>query len=188
MSDSPTVAKYAVTVLCVDDEEDILSILLPRVERLAEKCFVTTDSMKAADILKKEKVDLVISDLKMPNKDGITMFRELKAISPKLEGVFLTGFGDKKTVQEAIRLGAFDFIDKPFSDSALLATLRRVMEHIEYEKLIDEMMKMFFVQNTGVDFSKFGEHLFQDKVKLIRAALGVVEMREARKAQQGSQK
>ncbi|MDA0577877.1 MAG: hybrid sensor histidine kinase/response regulator [Verrucomicrobia bacterium] len=120
-------------VLVVDDERgprESLRFLLK--DEYAVICADNVDS--GLDILKREHPDLVIMDIRMPGKTGIQGLRELRAIDALTSVVMLTGFGALETAQEALRLGANDYISKPFDTTEMLNmvsrfTLRSRMEH-----------------------------------------------------------
>ncbi len=71
---------------------------------------------------------LVISDVRMPEMSGVELLRKLKALKPSLPVILLTGHGDVPLAVEAIKAGAADFLEKPFDDEALLASVRRAVE------------------------------------------------------------
>jgi DNA-binding NtrC family response regulator len=102
------------TILCVDDEPDILIVLS---EYLSNEGFnvLTADSGDAAlEIIKTQKVNLVLLDMAMPKMNGIETLNEIKKIKTDVPAIMITAYRDAEKVVEAFRLGAFDCIFKPF--------------------------------------------------------------------------
>ena len=102
------------TILCVDDEPDILIVLS---EYLSNEGFtvLTADSGEAAiDMIKTHKIDLVLLDMAMPKMNGIETLTEMKKVKSAVPAIMITAYRDAEKVVEAFRLGAFDCIFKPF--------------------------------------------------------------------------
>src|SRR5688572_8693557 len=83
---------------------------------------------EALVVLREQKVDLLITDLMMPGMDGITLLRLAQEIHPYLLGIVTTGQGTIQTAVDAMKIGAFDYVLKPFRLSALLPTLARAAD------------------------------------------------------------
>jgi signal transduction histidine kinase len=114
-------------ILVVDDElgprESLKMILNPYYNvHVAER------GAQAIDILNKFPVDLVTLDLKMPGFTGINVLEKVKQYDPDIEAIIITGYGSLDTAIEGLRLGAFDYISKPFDVSHILALVRRGIE------------------------------------------------------------
>jgi len=115
-------------LLIVDDEKDMLS-LLKRVINEKTSHHVTTegDPVKAIEILKENRFDMVITDLKMPKMNGITFLTEIKKLQPQVPVIMLTAYATIETAVEAIQMGAYDYISKPFQTERILLTIDKVM-------------------------------------------------------------
>jgi signal transduction histidine kinase len=115
-------------VLVVDDEIELMTVLC---EMLAEHEYDTIGCASAEEalaILQEREIDLLITDLMMPGMDGITLLRQAQEIHPYLLGIVATGQGTIQTAVDAMKVGAFDYVLKPFKLSALLPTLARAVE------------------------------------------------------------
>ena len=77
--------------------------------------------------MQNEKPDLVIMDITMPNKTGIEALRDIKAMDPSAKVVMCSAMGQESMVVEAIKLGALDFIVKPFKPDRILQTVQKVL-------------------------------------------------------------
>ncbi len=114
-------------ILVVDDEmgprESLKMILNPYYNVL------TADrGAQAIEMLKQYPVDLVTLDLKMPGFTGINVLEKVKQLDPDIEAIIITGYGSLDTAIEGLRLGAFDYISKPFDVNHILALVRRGLE------------------------------------------------------------
>lgn len=110
-------------VLFVDDEE---GVRLSWNRYLSQHGFdVTTveDGAQAIDTLREEKVDVVVSDLRMPGVDGIQLLEWLHDKQPETRFILLTGFGDEDVERKVRELGAFDYLNKPISPDTLAAVV-----------------------------------------------------------------
>jgi two-component system nitrogen regulation response regulator NtrX len=86
---------------------------------------------EALDVVKRERPDIVLLDIKMPGMDGMEVLRKLRALDEGLPVVMISGHGNTATAVEAIRLGAIDFLDKPLSSERVIVTLRNVLRQSE---------------------------------------------------------
>ncbi len=121
-------------VLVVDDDEQMRVALSATLKHLNFEPKVAKDAREALRYLKKEQFDVIISDLKMPKIDGVEFLREVKKITPETPFVMITAFGDVKTAVESMKLGAFDFILKPFSQEALKKVINLAISHSNLSK------------------------------------------------------
>jgi two-component system NtrC family response regulator len=116
-------------ILIVDDEKNYLLVLE---DLLMEEGYqvVTADSaQKGLDIVSGHDLDVVITDMKMPGMDGMTLLQKVHALNPDLPIIMMTAFGSVEKAVEAMRNGAFDYILKPFKNEELKVTIRKAIEH-----------------------------------------------------------
>ena len=116
-------------VLVVDDDEQMRVALSATLKHLNYDAKIAKDAKEALKILKKEKFDVILSDLKMPKMDGVEFLKEVKKMGILSPFIMITAFGDIKTAVETMKLGAFDFILKPFSQQALKKVLDLAISH-----------------------------------------------------------
>ena len=116
-------------VLVVDDDEQMRVALSATLKHLNYDAKIAKDAKEALKILKKEKFDVILSDLKMPKMDGVEFLKEVKKMGISSPFIMITAFGDVKTAVETMKLGAFDFILKPFSQQALKKVLDLAISH-----------------------------------------------------------
>ena len=111
-------------ILVVDDDKEICDILT---EMLAEEGYQTFSALSgrlALDIVKKKKPELVLMDIKMPKMDGIEVLKRIKKIDKEVVVVMITGYGSLDTAKEAMRLGAYDYVTKPFDLDSIKVVIR----------------------------------------------------------------
>lgn len=106
-------------VLVVDDDEQLRIALFSTLKHLSHDCILAQNAKEALTLLKKESFDLILSDLKMPKTDGIELLKQVKQNNINTPFVIMTAFGTIETAVLAIKLGAFDFIVKPFSKETI---------------------------------------------------------------------
>ncbi len=119
------------TILIVDDEKNYLLVLE---DLLVEEGYqvVTADSaQKALEILKGHDLDVVITDMKMPGMDGMTLLQRVHAQNPDLPVIMMTAYGSVEKAVEAMRKGAFDYILKPFENIEFKLTIRKAIDHFQ---------------------------------------------------------
>ncbi|PIU44757.1 MAG: hypothetical protein COS95_07315 [Ignavibacteriales bacterium CG07_land_8_20_14_0_80_59_12] len=114
-------------ILVADDEETIRAILKDELEEEGYAITTAVDGEDAIRLLRQDKFDLVLADIKMPRADGFDVLRTVKAEQPSVRVIMLTGFADLKNAIESKRLGADDFVSKPYDIVDLVTTIERVL-------------------------------------------------------------
>ena len=115
------------SVLIVDDEKHYPLILK---EVLAEEGYLSypaSSGMEAPDILKQERIDLVLTDVKMPGMDGVELLSKIKEINPDIPVIVMTAHGSVEKAVEAMQIGAYTFIQKPFDNEVLLSHIFKAL-------------------------------------------------------------
>ena len=118
-------------VLVIDDEAAIRDSLRMILEYEDYQFVGAASGQEALEIVKRERPDIVLLDIKMPGMDGMEVLRKLRALDEGLPVVMISGHGNTATAVEAIRLGAIDFLDKPLSSERVIVTLRNVLRQSE---------------------------------------------------------
>ncbi len=121
-------------ILIVDDEQIIRNVLKRKLEQSTSyEVFTADDGVPALEIFKSQPVDLVISDLIMNQMNGIELLRNLKAHDPRVPVIIITGYGTLDDAIEAIKLGAEDFIKKPFDINEVIVTIDKTFRKLDEE-------------------------------------------------------
>jgi DNA-binding NtrC family response regulator len=122
-------------ILIIDDEAEILDNCRRILKRSGHDCLVLQESENFIQVLKAERPDLILTDLRMPKKDGMSVLKEAKAVDPDIVVLLFTAYGTIKSALEACKLGAFDYILKPFSAEQLRIAVNRGFKQ---KRLADE--------------------------------------------------
>jgi len=125
--------------MVVDDEQDIRDGSERILTRIGLRVLKASRGDEALEILAKEKVSIVLLDLKMPGMDGMEVLEHIKKLDEAILVIVITGYATVETATEAMKLGAYDFISKPFEPDQLRIVVNRAWERIrltqEAEKL-----------------------------------------------------
>ncbi len=116
------------TVLVVDDEPSMREMLSIMLKREGYDVVLADCGKAAVEILRHRPVDLLISDIKMPGMSGVDVLRAAKQIDDAIVGIMITAFKSTKSAVEALRLGAHDYLDKPFDIELLKKKVRHALE------------------------------------------------------------
>lgn len=115
-------------ILVVDDELLIRDLLYDFFSSRDHQIVLADSARKALDTLKSEEVDLILTDLKMPDLDGMEFIRQARDLSEDTPVIIMTGFPSIDSVIEALRMKVSDYITKPFNINRLFETIQRVLE------------------------------------------------------------
>jgi len=115
-------------ILVVDDEKLIRWSIVERLTREDMTCTEAGDGATAGEALTREPIDLVLLDLKLPDTDGLTLLRQFQGQVPDLPVVMMTAHSSVDTAVEAMKLGAHDYLTKPFNLDELVLSVRRALE------------------------------------------------------------
>ena len=157
-------------IIHIIDDEPIIHEVLG--ELLTTEGYAIELSSNGEEALKKQpefEFDLILLDLLMPGMDGITVLKELKKIDPSAVIIIITAYASVESAIEAMKTGAFDYIQKPFKHDELLLSIRRAISHKKLKeenvRLKDELKKKFCFENI-IGKSK----VMQDVFDLIKAS------------------
>src|SRR5690348_18486812 len=123
-------------VLLVDDDVALLRALPEFLRIRMDGLTVDTASsgVVALDRISARDYDAIVSDIRIPGMDGLELLNEIRSQRPDTPTLMITGFADQELVVQALRAGAYDFIEKPIDRDYLLASLRRAMERRRSEE------------------------------------------------------
>ncbi len=127
MTDAPTQLSRG-RILIVDDQLNLRRTTAMLLEPYGYTLFLAGSGEEALDVVAKEGVDLMLTDLKMTPMDGLTLLKKAREVAPHLQVIMMTAFGSIDTAVEAMRQGAYDYVQKPFKDSELRARVERALE------------------------------------------------------------
>jgi len=128
-----------VKILVVDDEAIVRESLHDWLSDAGYQVFTAENGPKALEIVRREKLGIVIADLVMPGMDGIEVMRRAKEIQPKIEVIIITAYGSVTTAIAAMKEGAYDYIEKPFCPERAELLVKKLAEH---QQLVDENLSL----------------------------------------------
>src|SRR4028119_889549 len=126
-------------ILFVDDEPDLESLIYQKFRKKIRteewQLFFAPNGVQALEKLKERPdIDIVVTDLNMPEMDGLTLLSELNQINLPFKTIVISGYGDLKNIRNAMNLGAFDFLTKPIDFQDLEITLNKTLREVQLLK------------------------------------------------------
>src|ERR1035438_4623468 len=115
-------------ILVVDDEANIRNALAKLLSKLGHKVESAGNAQEALQLLQPGRYRVGLTDLKMPGMDGLSLLRQIKAADNSVEVIVMTAYGAVDTAVEAMREGAYDYIEKPINQERLPILIERVLE------------------------------------------------------------
>lgn len=116
------------SILVVDDKDTVRQMLSKTLQSEGYEVDVAEDGLIALEKAKDKQYDLVLTDLKLPNKDGLEVLAALKDLDPEVAVVVMTAYGTIESAVQAMKMGAFDFLTKPFDTDHLNMLIKRALE------------------------------------------------------------
>lgn len=116
------------TILVVDDEKEICDLFNEALTQEGYEVVTATDGVEALSLGRQSRLDVALLDIKMPGMDGIEVLQKLREVKKDVEVIVLTGYGTLKTAKEAMRLGAYDYLTKPFDLRLIKEIIREALE------------------------------------------------------------
>jgi two-component system response regulator PilR (NtrC family) len=135
---APSADRRPARILVVDDEQSMRELLAIVLRREGYEVLLAESGRAAVDLLEREPIDLLISDIKMPDLSGVDVLRAAKKIDQDMLGIMITAFASTETAVEAMRLGACDYLSKPFDVDLLKMKVREKIEnrHLRRENVL----------------------------------------------------
>lgn len=166
-------------ILYIDDDVTMQEMVEEILDMYEYNSVIEDDNCNIKELLEKENIYIVITDINMPKVTGIDILKEVHEIDPNLPVILLTGSTETDDMMQAIKLGAYDYLKKPFNITDLLFTVKQAindrtlkLQNIEYKQHLEEMVqertKQLRVANKRIEENT------------IRAIMGMVNALEAR--------
>jgi len=124
-------------ILVVDDSPDALEVVKRNLESEGYKVMTAAGAVEAIKIIESSPVDLVITDLKMPEVDGLSLVRHIQENYKKTGVMMITGYPSIEGAVEAVKSGAEEYLSKPFTDEELSSAVKRALEKLHVRRLTD---------------------------------------------------
>ena len=158
-------------ILFVDDDQQILDLVKSYLLRRGLEVTTLNDGLKALETLKKKNFDIVFSDLIMPEIDGLALLKAIKQLSPETEVIIVTGYASVESAIEALKLGGYDYLQKPINFERLKILIDRIAEKKRLQKeniLIKQRLKERFSYDKIVGKSSKMQEIYNiiDRISL----------------------
>ena len=140
-------------ILVVDDEVDVEPLVLQRMRReIRKKVYefrFAHNGVEALELLNKDdSIDMVLSDINMPEMDGLTLLDQIPSVNPNIRSVIVSAYGDMKNIRTAMNRGAFDFVTKPIDFEDLRITIARTVKHLQmWREALQARDSLISIQN-----------------------------------------
>lgn len=143
-------------ILIVDDEPDILR-LLEKIIFNQTRCEVvsTNNSLEAPELLEKNDFSVLLLDIRMPGLSGMEILEMIRQEKRLEQAILITAFSSTESAEEAIRLGAVDYIEKPFKKERIISSIENAMKQYIKEKKLREFELMLAENNFSVAAERF---------------------------------
>lgn len=161
-------------ILVVDDEPQIRDLCARALEKEEYEIDLAKDAESALDLLKERDYNLAFVDLKLPGMDGIELLKKLKVDHPSTEVVIITGFATIETAVKAIKLGAYDYITKPFDIHLLRLVAHRCLEK---QRLYNEISGLKEYDRLKSEFVSNVSHELRTPLTSISGAVELLKKR-----------
>lgn len=137
------------SILVVEDKGSMQEMLMATLTNEGYEVDVASSGSEGIEKASQKRYDLVLTDLKLPGADGIQVLSEIKEMDPEVSVVVMTAFGTVENAVEAMKIGAFDFLTKPFDTDRLSLLIRRALEN---RRLVAEnvLLRQELGQNLGL--------------------------------------
>ncbi|MGH9321111.1 MAG: sigma-54-dependent transcriptional regulator, partial [Vicinamibacteria bacterium] len=155
-------------ILVIDDEESMRQLLEIALGKEGYRLTLAESGRKATELFDKSSYDLVISDIKMPDMSGVDVLRHIKETDPTVPVIMITAYASAETAVEALRLGAYDYLTKPFKLEELKTNIRNALEKVRLKKE-NESLKRELKQKHGLDSMLGGSPLMLELFEHIKS-------------------
>jgi DNA-binding response OmpR family regulator len=154
-------------ILIVDDEKNIRLTLSQSLETLGAEIDTAVNGEEALTKLKGSEFGLILLDIRMPGMDGMEVLRKVRDIRPDIRIIMITAYGTVESAVEAMKLGAVDFLQKPFDPEEIRELVSRVMDRdkLDEHKLVD------YASHIELAKKSIGDRHFDAAVEHVRKAI-----------------
>ncbi|MDK2971983.1 MAG: hypothetical protein PWP23_1738 [Candidatus Sumerlaeota bacterium] len=164
----PKPATYRGSILVLDDEENMGKILSKVLDLEGYHVIAFRDPKEALDYVRQNPMDLVLSDIRMPGLTGQEVLAEIKRLALACEVIMMTGYGTIQGAIECVKLGAFDYITKPFKTDEMLLTIARALETKRLKEMNSALSEAYNKEHVGAAKGKKGWELVGQSPSLQR--------------------
>jgi DNA-binding NtrC family response regulator len=165
------------TILLVDDDASLRRVLAHHLTEAGYQVLTAADGKEGLRVFTEQQVDLVITDIQMPELSGLEMMRRISVMSPDVMVLVITAHGSIETAVEAMKLGAYDYITKPFNREELLLTVAKGLEHtalVRENRSLKQFIESRFTLDNIIGNSQAMQRVFHLVEKVARTDLAIL--------------
>lgn len=170
------------SVLIVEDDAMLRETIVYSVREFVKNVYEAASGPEALTWLEENDVDAILSDIKMPGMDGITMIETLSKDNRESVALIMTGHDEKEYARRALAAGVHDFIDKPFAMESLTARLVNAIETSQLRRSQGELVVLLLNEFGRTPTNAFATLTMDQKVTCIKQLISILKMRQARSA------
>jgi two-component system NtrC family sensor kinase len=159
-------------LLVIDDDESIRKVLTVTLRDGGYEVLTAEDGKEGLEIFAEEQPDIILCDLRMPGKDGISVLKEIKARDPDKEVIVISAYADMDLAIKALQLKASDFITKPISTTALEVALQRAEERLDLTLELREYTEL--IEKRWLDTAEELAKTYQFQKNLIESSIDAI--------------
>ncbi len=173
------VEKVKKDILVVDDDIHVLKTLKTFVTSFGYSCVVASDGVEAVEILMNTQCELVLSDVLMPNMDGLELLEYIRKNHVETDVIIATGYSDRASYADVIKAGAIDFVKKPIDRDELEAKLarafreRQLVRNLEQLSMVDSLTSVYNRRAFDSKFPKEVDRAFRQNYSLFLAIIDI---------------
>jgi len=173
--------KKSYKILIVDDEPNVIQAIVRSLDDQDYELFTTTDPQKAMQLIQDNNMDLILSDQRMPNMQGIELLMYARKISPDTVRVLMTGYTDLDVIISAINDGRiYYYLPKPWDNEELIQTVKSALFHKQKECDKESVLNMLLTnkQRLDVKVNELKDVLSENRKNIINALLTIMSIRD----------
>lgn len=140
-----------ISILIADDEINVTKLLEKVLVKEGYNTYIASCGSEALSIIDKYHIDIVITDIKMPGMSGIELLSEIKLIDPSIEVILITAFATMNTAIEALKMGARDYITKPFNLKDVIESIKRISGGSKALQQLEPIDNYFLSKSKGME-------------------------------------
>jgi DNA-binding NtrC family response regulator len=160
-------------ILFVDDDKDILTMVQQYLEMQGYDVTTVNSGLKALDLVKDQKIDIIFTDYKMPEFNGLELLAAVKQSNPEIEVIIVTGYGSMESAIQAMKFGSYDYLQKPFK----LDHLKLIIDRIIEEKKVQD--KAALIRKRSGDRYKYDQLIgISTKMQQVYDLIGTVTQQD----------
>jgi DNA-binding NtrC family response regulator len=165
------------TILLVDDDASLRRVLAHHLTEAGYRVLTTSGGKSGLEVFTEEQVEMVITDIQMPEMSGLDLLRRVRVMNPDTVVLIITAYGSIETAVEAMKLGAHDYITKPFNREELLLTVGKGLEYtalVRENRSLKQFIETRFSLDNAIGTSPAMRRVYALVEKVARADLAVL--------------